>query len=103
MMNHSQQYRNVLFSVFLVLATATAFAPSGGKAGFRHHNNPLYSSSTTMDGLIKTVSKRGLGKPAVLGDIATVKYICYLPDDEKAMPFARSEKQKMVNTYLSLR
>jgi len=48
------------------------------------------------EGILKTISKPGDGLPAQLGDIATVKYACYLPNDEKAAPFAKSDKQKMV-------
>eukprot|EP00339_Tiarina_fusa_P006381 CAMPEP_0117062918 /NCGR_PEP_ID=MMETSP0472-20121206/43879_1 /TAXON_ID=693140 ORGANISM="Tiarina fusus, Strain LIS" /NCGR_SAMPLE_ID=MMETSP0472 /ASSEMBLY_ACC=CAM_ASM_000603 /LENGTH=269 /DNA_ID=CAMNT_0004782329 /DNA_START=65 /DNA_END=871 /DNA_ORIENTATION=+ len=103
MTNHSQQLprRNRLLGFLLLLASATAFAPSSGRSNLNvrqtdNKNNPLYASSAAMEGIIKTVSKKGFGQPAVLGDIATVKYSCYLPDDEKAMPFARAERQKMV-------
>lgn len=47
------------------------------------------------DGLFKTVSQSGTF-PVKLGDIATVKYSCYLPDKPDVRPFAKSTKQKMV-------
>ena len=112
-----QQYRRRSFnSMYLlitisaaVLTTATAFVPSTGLSTATKTisttstlNNrgifPLFASSVDVDagGMIKTITKPGTGKSANLGDIATIKYSCYLPDDEKAIPFARSEKQKMV-------
>jgi len=48
------------------------------------------------EGLLKTVSKPGQGKPVRLGDIATIKYSCYLPNDSKQPPFAKSSQQRMV-------
>jgi FKBP-type peptidyl-prolyl cis-trans isomerase len=45
------------------------------------------------EGLVKTVSKPGNGNAAKLGDIATVKYTCYVPDSK---PFAKSSRQKLV-------
>jgi peptidylprolyl isomerase len=44
---------------------------------------------------MKTVSKPGQGNPVSLGDIATVKYSCYLPNDPKAPPFAKASQQKI--------
>jgi hypothetical protein len=52
------------------------------------------AAATEMpEGLIKTVTKPGKGPPLKLGDVASVKYSCYLPDEA---PFARSEFQKVV-------
>jgi hypothetical protein len=46
---------------------------------------------------METIRRRQHGKSLInLGDIATVKYSCYLPDDEDALPFARSSKQKVI-------
>ena len=56
----------------------------------------LFSSAaaaTLPEGLQKTVSQPGNGDAVNLGDIATVKYTCYVPD---AKPFCRSTRQKMV-------
>jgi hypothetical protein len=51
------------------------------------------AAATEMpEGLIKTVTKPGKGPPLKLGDVASVKYSCYLPDEA---PFARSEFQKV--------
>jgi hypothetical protein len=55
------------------------------------------SPFTLPEGVIKTISKPGNGEPITLGDIATVKYTCYLPgDDSSVAPFAKAEKQKLV-------
>lgn len=55
------------------------------------------AATTEMpEGLIKTVTKQGNGTPLKLGDIASVKYSCYLPDEA---PFARSELQKVVRCF----
>ena len=51
------------------------------------------TGSTFPEGLIKTVSKPGYGPLVQLGDIATIKYACYVADQSKA--FARSAAQKM--------
>ena len=50
-------------------------------------------SPTLPEGLSKTVSKPGYGPLVQLGDIATIKYACYVADQSKA--FARSAGQKM--------
>jgi hypothetical protein len=54
------------------------------------------TAETVSDGLIKTVSKPGQGVPVQLGDIATVKYSCYLPNEPKMAPFAKANQQKVV-------
>lgn len=55
------------------------------------------TTATTVeltDGLLKTVSTPGnSNKPVQLGDIATVKYACYVPTEK---PFSRSDRQKVV-------
>ncbi|KAL7570378.1 hypothetical protein ACA910_017216 [Epithemia clementina (nom. ined.)] len=45
------------------------------------------------EGLTKTVKIEGNGPPIRLGDIATIKYSCYLPG---GITFAKSSKEKMV-------
>ena len=58
------------------------------------------AAATEMpEGFIKTVTKPGNGPPLKLGDIASVKYSCYLPDEA---PFARSEFQKVVRSSSSV-
>jgi hypothetical protein len=76
-------------------ALAIAFAPSQVPVAF---STARFSSVAPQlaEGLLKTVSKAGQGNPVKLGDIATVKYTCYLPENAKAGPFAKSSKQKMV-------
>ncbi len=78
-------------SVSRPITTATTFG-SGSRI-------VVFSSSNvdTEPGFIKTISKPGSNKAVKLGDIATVKYTCYLPDNEKVAPFAKAEKQKMVS------
>lgn len=67
-------------------------------------SSDLFSSTTATDpGFVKTISEPGSGKSVQLGDIATLKYTCYLADDADSVtaPFAKAEKQKMVRlTYL---
>ena len=98
----------LVVTAFLVAAsTTTAFVPAQGLSGSLLSSTTstrsadrrrivLSSSSTEPTGLIKTITRPGSNKAVKLGDIATVKYTCYLPDNEKAKPFAKAEKQKMV-------
>jgi len=87
-------------------ATSSAFAPPTGLGSATTPARPpagvsLRASSTLVtlgDGLTKTVTKPGNGVPLRLGDVATVKYSCYVPGGEATTtaPFARSEEQKVV-------
>eukprot|EP00591_Stephanopyxis_turris_P005563 CAMPEP_0195527488 /NCGR_PEP_ID=MMETSP0794_2-20130614/29193_1 /TAXON_ID=515487 /ORGANISM="Stephanopyxis turris, Strain CCMP 815" /LENGTH=312 /DNA_ID=CAMNT_0040658397 /DNA_START=106 /DNA_END=1044 /DNA_ORIENTATION=- len=52
-------------------------------------------SATLPEGLTKTVKKKGRGPPLSVGDVATVRYSCYLPN-EPGTPFAKSDAQKFV-------
>lgn len=53
------------------------------------------SAATSLpEGLLKTVSREGTGPPVQLGDIATIKYSCYVANAKT--PFAKSSAQKMV-------
>ena len=91
------------FSCFLVLELMVssrfclAFSPIASRYS-KPLNSCLFSAATSglPDGIIKTISTVGEGKPVMLGDIATLKYSCYLPTDETALPFARADNQKMV-------
>mmetsp|Transcript_31372 Transcript_31372/g.46272 ORF Transcript_31372/g.46272 Transcript_31372/m.46272 type:complete len:288 (+) Transcript_31372:102-965(+) len=57
------------------------------------NSNLLSSSALNLpEGLFKTISKEGSGDLVNIGDVATVKYSCYLPDSQ---PFARSDNQKV--------
>lgn len=103
---------NMQAALLLVVlpALAIAFAPSQGSVAFTsrpssvpQRHTALTLSSTVApqlaEGILKTISKEGQGKLVKLGDIATVRYTCYLPDDVAAastLPFAKSSKQKMV-------
>jgi len=104
------------------LRTAVAFVPATPPraTGRRHHHRQQHDKHTLQrgharipsgrvlfmssapsaaapslpDGLVKTVSQQGSGAPLRIGDIATVKYSCYVPDNPK--PFAKASKQKIV-------
>jgi hypothetical protein len=80
---------------FLAATTTSAFVVPQSSSCSSSRRTTTFKLSAS-EGYIKTVSKPGTGKQVNLGDIATVKYTCYLPDDAKGAPFARSDKQKMV-------
>ena len=69
-----------------LFSTATSSSTSSASGG---------GAAEIADGIIKKVTKRGTGVPAKLGDIATVKYSCYVVGDDMATPFSKSEQQKM--------
>lgn len=83
-----------------MLLTANAFVP----ITFTANKNVVSSTQrystaeapALPDGLLKTVSKSGNGPAVKRGDVATVKYSCYLPDDATKIPFAKSDFQKVV-------
>eukprot|EP00586_Coscinodiscus_wailesii_P012708 CAMPEP_0172517122 /NCGR_PEP_ID=MMETSP1066-20121228/281953_1 /TAXON_ID=671091 /ORGANISM="Coscinodiscus wailesii, Strain CCMP2513" /LENGTH=273 /DNA_ID=CAMNT_0013298927 /DNA_START=109 /DNA_END=930 /DNA_ORIENTATION=+ len=57
----------------------------------------LHSAATTLpEGITKTVKKTGNGPPLRVGDVATVKYSCYLPEKDNSPPFAKSPGQQVV-------
>lgn len=88
-----------LLSLLLVLLidgkSVAAFAP----ASKRHSAATFIASAATTElsdgGILKTISKPGTGPPLKLGDVASVKYSCYLPNDESKAPFAKSNFQKV--------
>lgn len=51
------------------------------------------TTNNLPDGLFKTISKPGTGPLLRRGDVATVKYSCYLPNQP---PFSKSNSQKVV-------
>jgi FKBP-type peptidyl-prolyl cis-trans isomerase len=59
-------------------------------------------TGTVPDGLLKSITTKGYGRPVQLGDVTTVKYSCYLAptddntDDKISIPFAKSSYQKVV-------
>lgn len=87
-----------LLSLLLTLATvvsyAGAFAPAAGVQ--RRTATTRLFSEAAAEGFVKQVFTPGNGAPLKRGDIATVKYSCYLPDSP---PFARSEGQRMVRVW----
>lgn len=87
----------------IFLSAASAFAPVANRivapAGSISTSTRLFSSvsSALPDGVTKSVTKSGNGVPLRLGDVATVKYSCYVPKgDGPSSPFAKSAKQKVV-------
>lgn len=94
-----------------ILAQTIAFAPTitiSKQIGNRKLSTKAYSATslepplTLGDGLFKTVTKIGNGPSLRVGDIATVKYNCYVvssdENDGYEVPrvFAQSPKQKFV-------
>ena len=51
------------------------------------------TTNNLPDGLFKTISKAGTGPLLRRGDVATVKYSCYLPNQP---PFSKATSQKVV-------
>jgi hypothetical protein len=91
-----------LFCVLSVASYSVAFAPSklwNCKSNAGSTSTCLLLSSSTAalpEGIVKTVTTTGTGRSINLGDIATVKYTCYLPENDNNKPFATATKQKMV-------
>lgn len=88
-------------AVLLLLISATqGFVPLvQNKARLTDSKSQIHStaaSEAVTEGLIKTVTKEGKGLPVKLGDIATVKYSCYLPNEPKTAPFSKANQQKVV-------
>jgi hypothetical protein len=90
---------DTLVAALLLVPFSLAFvAGPQCRASFRTTSRLQSSALTELpDGLIKTISKPGSGIPLKLGDIASVKYSCYLPNQD-APPFAKSDFQKVVST-----
>jgi hypothetical protein len=100
--------RNILgccVALALVVNSSFAFSPRLSNANVNANVNARACSRTRIvlsatkelpEGIVKTVSKPGSGKAVSLGDIATIKYSCYLASDDKSSPFAKADKQKMV-------
>lgn len=96
-------YKTALSCLVALLSAESTLAFSRASSGRTLISSRLFSSNPTTlpEGIVKQISTPGKGKGVDLGDIATVKYSCYLADEEKTMPFARSEKQKMVSSKVS--
>jgi len=95
--------QRIIFLVAAFPALAAAFAPRAitTKSKSSTSTGRLFSSSTAAtssldEGLLKTITVPGQGNLVKLGDIATVQYTCYLPNDTTAVPFAKSSKQKII-------
>lgn len=88
--------------VFLFVTPVVGFiAPSSRKSAHRKEFRPQELNASIQqaslpDGLLKSVAKSGNGVPVKLGDIATVRYSCYLADDPTAPPFSKSNLQKLI-------
>jgi hypothetical protein len=82
-----------------MVLSAHAFVPAV-KNQARFCSGKLFSTAEKVaEGLVKTVTKEGRGMPIQLGDIATVKYSCYLPNEPKMAPFSKARQQKVVCYY----
>lgn len=91
-----------------VVQQSVAFLPSSIQQSTQRpigdlSSTRIFESVAPSAGFIKTVTKEGGGDAVTLGDIATVKYTCYLPEDSKSAPFARSDRQKMVSFAFAYR
>jgi hypothetical protein len=65
-------------------------------------SSPLFAAASSMlpEGIVKTVTTPGNENRRVnLGDIATVKYSCYVPEQNQK-PFAKATKQKVVRSFI---
>ena len=89
--------------VALYLSRSNAFAPihSGCSRLGQSSKTVLHSavaSTNLADGLVKTVTQQGYGAPLKYGEVATVKYSCYVPttDGSTPQPFTQSPRQKVV-------
>jgi multidrug efflux pump subunit AcrB len=91
--NHQHGVWSILLVVLLLASSTVAFSPTLKRSS---SSSTRIFAVTLPEGVAKTISKPGQGNPVKLGDIATIKYTCYLPGNEKETPFAKSDKQKMV-------
>ena len=83
--------------------TTQAFAPALQNQA-RLFKSKIHSTAETVsEGLLKTVTKPGKGMPVELGDIATVKYSCYLPTEPMTAPFSKANQQRVVRGHIFLR
>jgi len=84
-----------LLYAFVSIVATSAFTPS-------RQSRPSIdfalrsSTASSPDGIVKQVSTPGSGKAVNLGDIATVRYSCYVSGNKDALPVARADRQKMV-------
>lgn len=95
-MKWTQGQMSALRAILFLVAGAQAFVPVVQSQARLSAKSQLQSTAEAVaDGLVKTVTQPGSGLPVQLGDIATVKYSCYLPGDSKAIPFSKSNNQKV--------
>ena len=85
--------RGALCLCFMLAGTTHSFVVAPNKHARQHTR---LHSEAVADGLVKTVTQPGRGVPVQLGDIATVKYSCYLPAEPKMAPFSKANQQKIV-------
>lgn len=83
---------------FLVACPAIQAFSSSQPFAFARAFKTERGAAIDTEGMIKTITTEGTGTPLRLGDIATIKYRCYLPGDEykTQTPFSQSSKQKVV-------
>lgn len=89
----------LLIAMSFVLPATIAFAPRSPQLWSTSSTTAttttvsLNAASTLPEGLLKTISKPGSGPLLRRGDVATVKYSVYLPNQP---PFSRAASQKVV-------
>lgn len=94
--------KKVLSLLLLVVSSAQAFVlPQAATATTRTPLTQRYSatssSETVSEGLTKTVTQPGNGRPVQLGDITTVKYSCSCPESDLYRgPFSKGNNEKFV-------
>lgn len=98
---------NILTMVALAAIPAISAFTSPSTHTHTHTHTPAFYKSSKLhmsstvelpSGLIKKVTKPGMGPPIRVGDVATVKFTCDVVDEngESSMPFAKSSGQKFV-------
>lgn len=91
---------SVLVATALYLTyQATAFSPAAAIQRPSTHlqqSTAAAGSKPLTPGLVKTTLQEGNGAIVQRGDIATLKYACYVVDDASPPPFCKATKQKMV-------
>jgi len=101
--NHSLMSFLSLFTLVSCIKLTDGFMPSTSYATSPNRVQPLFSTITAPvtlpDGLTKMVKRKGDGPRLRKGDVAIVKYNCYVPSDnaeEPAMIFSQSPRQKVI-------
>uniref|UniRef100_A0A7S2I8Q8 peptidylprolyl isomerase n=1 Tax=Helicotheca tamesis TaxID=374047 RepID=A0A7S2I8Q8_9STRA len=97
MMTTSTTFLYTLLLATTMATTTMAFVvPTTQKQQqFQIKSTTKLYSSLAIEGLTKKTTKEGNGPPLERGQVASVKYSCYLPGTE-TKPFSKSDKQRMI-------